>query len=174
MLYADLFRQFAFFDSSCRVPQSLIFPKFPSLITHGKFLEIFRPFETLFIITPAWCFVMGQHVLNTVSGSPSPSYLFSSLWLLSAPPQLYLSVGEAQFPQTRQLLLPILQGLKLGQAPYSGSLLPKGLVQCRWSKALPLGHAPALESQSPHLQYRCNKTAGKCPSKYPASGRAKN
>lgn len=55
----------------------------------------------------------GSSVHSHLSVSSS-FYLLCYIWCVSALPQLDLSVGEAQLPQTGQLLLPILQGLELG------------------------------------------------------------
>lgn len=61
---------------------------------------------------------------------------------MSVLPELDLCVRQALLSQVCQFLLPVLQGLELGETPHPGCLLPKGPIDCSWGKALPLGDTP--------------------------------
>lgn len=75
------------------------------------------------------------------------TYLLFLLRGFSLQPQLDLTICEAEFPQTHELLLPLLQGLKLGQASHARRLLPKRPIERRRGEALPLGYTPAPQKK---------------------------
>lgn len=93
-----------------------------------------------------WCGNTPNHKTNPASAvwsrlcPPGMFYLLCCLWCISALPQLDLGVIQAQLPQAGQFLLPILQGLELGEALHSRCLLPKRPIKRRWGEALPLGY----------------------------------
>lgn len=74
-------------------------------------------------------------------------YLLFLLRGFSLQPELDLSICEAEIPQTHELLLPLLQGLKLGQASHASRLLPKRTIERRRGEALPLGYTSATQKR---------------------------
>lgn len=107
-----------------------------------------------FINFPCYNAVVWSHSLHAVLLCQTtvrfcvPLYLLYLSLGVSALPQSNLDLTEAQLPQAGLLFLPILQRPKLGQTPYSGSLISKGLVQGCWGEAPLLGYTPRRNDSS--------------------------